>query len=68
MNGNSKTHNDIHFGIIKKVVTKNKKFFIHNTTLQPYLSLVSFDYFIRDNDLMVVRLDNEFSVIKKSIL
>lgn len=58
----------LHFKIIRDKVKKNKKFFISNTTLTPYLSLNDWSKFLVKNDFMVVRLNEELSVIKKSIL
>lgn len=57
-----------HLNIIKKVIKRNKKFFIHRKTLNPYLGLKMFDNFLSKNDLMVTNLDDELSVIKKSII
>lgn len=61
----------IHFGIIKNKIEKRKAYFIHNKTLSGYVFLKSFEDFLLENRLMVVRLeDKEFdlSVIKPSIL
>jgi hypothetical protein len=59
----------LHFDCIKKIVViKDRSYLISNKTLQPYLSYKPFDKFLNKYRLMVVKLDNEMSVIKKSIL
>jgi hypothetical protein len=59
----------IHLNCIKRLATKpNGAYIISNKSLQPYLCSKPFDKFLKDNKLMVVRQDDELSVIKKSIL
>ncbi len=63
-----KTNTEIHWDLIKNKIKKNGQFRISNKTLQPYLTLHSWGEFLLFNGLMVVRSDDEYSVIKRSIL
>lgn len=50
---------------------RNGYFFIHNKTLSGYVNMKSFEDFLIQNKLMIVRLDDkefDLSVIKPSIL
>lgn len=61
----------VHYEVMMKKINRSGSYFIHNKTLSGYVNSSLFDDFIKDNNLMIVRLeDKEFnlSVIKRSII
>lgn len=61
----------LHYQLMMKKINITGAYFIHNKTLSGYVNLKLFEDFLKDNNLMIVRLeDKEFnlSVIKRSIL
>ncbi len=64
----AKTNDEIHWDLIKSKVEKYSQFRISNKTLEPYNLLKSWGEFLLSNNLIVVRDDDQISIIKRSIL
>ncbi len=57
-----------HWDFVKRTIAKRNKYIISNKTLEEYNPLKAWGDFLGLNGFMVVRSDDEYSVIKKSIL